>query len=118
LSYSDCNIFRVPFRQFSNDDLTLESPLPSHSSPDGPTQLSLDDHIHRSIIDGLQVHQRSVVSRGRGKTAPPTGDAELLVSMAQRLGEVERELLDVKREVIEKVWGVGGGGQERGTECF
>ena len=87
------------------DDLSLESPLPAPSSPDDHTHLIIDDQIHRSIIDGLKVHHKSVVSKGRDKNASPGGgsDAELLVSMAQRLGAVERELLKTKREIVEKV---------------
>lgn len=79
----------------------LESPLPEPSSLDDHTHLTLDEHIHRSIIDGLKGHHKSM--KGRGMVVSPGSDAELLVSMAQRLKAVERELLTTKREVIEKV---------------
>lgn len=43
-------------------------------------------------------------SFGANGSSTNTGDAELLVSMAQRLGTVEKELLRSKRELIEKVY--------------
>ena len=76
------------------DELSLESPLPTHSPHDHHT---LDDITHRAVLDGLRGHQKSM-PKGCG-----VSDAELLASMAQRLGTVERDLLKTKKEVIEKV---------------
>lgn len=100
---------QVPFRHTVSDDgLGLEeSPFPT-TATSAHNLFPLDDCTHRTIIDGLKMHHKSVASEGRGtgrgKGGPPAGtsDAELLVSMAQRLGAVEKELLNAKREVIEK----------------
>lgn len=93
----------------SDDGLGLEeSPFPT-TATSAHNLFPLDDCTHRTIIDGVKMHHKSVASEGRGtgrgKGGPPAGtsDAELLVSMAQRLGAVEKELLNAKREVIEKV---------------
>ncbi len=85
------------------------APLPGDHTP-----YSLEDSTHKAIIDALR-HQPpggggdgrgrgggALVTNGRGRGSGNT-DEELLVSMARRLGEVERELLLSKREVVEKV---------------
>ena len=106
----------------------LESPLPTstQSTPslrhDVLSPEALDGATQRAIVDTLR-QQISPSSRGVKHFSPGTrgpkqsyshssrpddirsdhGDRELLVSMAQRLGMVERELLQSKREVIQKV---------------
>lgn len=87
---------RVPFRHVTLDK--VESPLPSSS--DGCT---IDSHTHRSIIDSLKQHSKSIASKEKELGNGSKNDAELLALMAQRLGMVENELLKTKREIIEKV---------------
>lgn len=92
----------MPFRH-TDGDLLSESPLGLPTDPQSPPDsYSLDSHTHKTIINELR-RSSGTGSVGSGSGGSGSSDAELLVSMAQRLGQVERELLTSKREIIEKV---------------
>lgn len=90
--------FRVPFRYpllMDQDDIgSNPSPQPDH------THLSHDDLTHSDMASLRQQHQRH--AREKSEETTPT-DSELLVSMAARLGVVEKEILLSKQELFEKV---------------
>lgn len=86
---------QVPFRHVTLEE--VESPLPSSSD-----SCTIDSHTHKSIIDSLKLHSKSMASKEKELSKGSKNDAELLALMAQRLGMVENELLRTKREIIEK----------------
>lgn len=75
--------------QYTNNIAQEREHIAPHTTP---FTVLADSYLHRDILQGI---------RREGKVSD--SESDLVSSMASRLAAVERELLNAKREIIEKV---------------